>query len=296
MSAKADFTPLLPPSTRRPKASFFGRHGPYNLLRDQLTITSWMALGAMAQGVLFLIFGRLALIPAVGIVLFRTLDAYAQATGWKHNTYMDGVITQKMSAQFPDERGQYGSTAAKDQIVVFLIGSRCNHPLGALAPGFRKLGNYFVSMTRDLERNAEEFGFLGMTSWVNNNGRAAKNELLEVGYFKNYEGLHKFAHSKFHREGWSWYNRVAKEHPHFSIYHETYVVPAGHWESIYANSHPSGIMSTVTKFKDPATGEDKWASPVVDASKGPLKTSKGRMDRSLGQEHDSYEKSPFIEV
>ena len=33
-------------------------------------------------------------------------------------------------------------------------------------------------------------------------------------------------------------------------------------------------------------GKEKWASPVVDASKGLLRTSAGRMSRSQAGEHE----------
>ena len=102
------------------------------------------------------------------------------------------------------------------------------------------------------------------------------------------EGLHAFAHSPYHRNGWEWYTKSAKQIPHISIYHETYNVPKGHWESIYLNSHPSGINSTAHKYFDQEHGMEMWASPVVDASKGVLKTSAGRMARSEGKEHEKY--------
>lgn len=33
-----------------------------------------------------------------------------------------------------------------------------NSPLGILTPGFQKIGQYFDSMGRDLEKNREEYG------------------------------------------------------------------------------------------------------------------------------------------
>lgn len=219
--------------------------------------------------------------------------AYAMSVGWLHNTYQDDIIHKKFSAQFPDEEGKYGNKPADTDVVVFLIGTRCNHPLGLLAPGFKELGGYFPSMTKDLEQHADEFGFLGMTAWLNSSDRTTQSEIMSVGYFKTTEGLHAFAHSKYHREGWDWWNRNIKNHPHLSIFHETYHVPKGHWENIYVNSHTSGVTSTTFKYTDEMTGMDKWASPVVDASKGVLKTSGGRMARSHGDEHDKYGEDPY---
>jgi hypothetical protein len=206
---------------------------------------------------------------------------------------MDGVLLQKTSAQLPDSQGKYGAKAANSDVVVFLIGTRCNHPLGILAPGMREMGAFFPQMVKDLEEHAEEFGFLGMTSWISASQRKTSNELLEVGYFQNIEGLHKFAHSEYHRKAWAWWNRTYKQHPHLSIYHETFHVPKGHWETIYVNSHLSHLGSSSVKVTNEETGEVEWANPLVDASKGVLKTSAGRMARSHAEEHDKYEEAPY---
>lgn len=87
------------------------------------------------------------------------------------------------------------------------------------------------------------------------------------------------------QRSWSWWNRNTKTHPHLSIYHEVYHAPAGHWENIYVNSHASHFASTTHKYKDETTGEDMWASPVVDAGRGVLRTSLSRMARGDGEEH-----------
>ncbi|KAK4543563.1 hypothetical protein LTR36_005458 [Oleoguttula mirabilis] len=294
-AAGKDFVGLVPPKAQRPPSAFFGPAGRKNILRDQFSITTWLALGAAAQAGLFLLAGRLALAPAVAILLYRTFTAYAMSVGWLRNTYMDGVLPNKFTAQFPDAAGRYGATPAASDVVVFLIGARCNHPLGLLAPGFQQLGGYFMQMVQDVEAHsdAEAFGFLGMTSWLNSNGRETGSELMEVGYFRSVEGLHKFAHSEYHRAGWDWWNKHVAQYPHLSIFHETYHVPKGHWENIYVNSHLGGINSTTHRYVDEQTGEEMWASPVVDASRGLLRTSAGRMSRSKADEHDQYGDNPY---
>jgi len=242
-----------------------------------------------------MVVGRMALLPAVALLLYRILVTYAMAVGWLRNTYRDGVIPsqKKFSAQFPDASGQFGADPASSDVVVLLIGARYNHPLGLLAPGARELGEFFGSMVKDLDAHSEEFGFLGMTSWISHSGRETKNELLDVGYFRTVEGLHRFAHSEYHRKAWDWWNKTVKEHSHLSIYHEVYHAPKGHWESIYVNSHESGFASTTHRYVDKKTGKEMWASPVVDASRGLLATSAGRMGRSKADEHDGYGDSPY---
>lgn len=243
-----------------------------------------------------MIFGRLALLPTVVLIGYRLADVWLMTIGAKKNPYMEGVIPHKFSAQIPRADGTFSDKPADSQVVVFMLGTRNNHPMGLFAPGFKEFGVFFKQMAEDLDEHSEEFGYLGMTSWLAPEQRATQNEMLNVCYFRDYEGLHKFAHSKYHREAWRWYNKTIKDMPHMSIWHETYVVPKGNWESIYANSHAGHLASTKYKVTNKETGEVQWASPVVDASRGLLKTSKGRMSSGDGNEHDNYEASAFVKA
>ncbi|KAK4926527.1 hypothetical protein LTR49_006461 [Elasticomyces elasticus] len=288
MVATKEFFSLQPPSEQKPTSAFNAGKSPmHNMFRDQLTITTWLCLGAITQGLLFAAIGRLAFAPAALVVVYKVLLTYMQVLGLVQNPQMDGVLMKKFAAQFPDEAGNYGSKPANNEICVFLIGARCNHPLGMFGPYFKEMGDFFQSMAKNLDAHADEFGFLGMTNWTNAADRPTANESLQVAYFKNVDGLHAFAHSEYHRAGWDWWNKGYTKFPHLSIYHEIYQVPKGAWENIYINSHASGITSTTSSYVDRDTGKTMWASPVVDASKGLLKTSAGRMSRS---QEDSHEK------
>ena len=128
---------------------------------------------------------------------------------------------------------------------------------------------------------------LGQTSWLNANARSTGNETLVVYYFRNIEGLHKFAHSEHHTKAWRWWNKHTKQYPHLSIYHETFLVPKTNWETIYVNSHVSHLASASVRTEDQETGEVKWMSPVVNAKKGILASASGRMARSHGNDNDS---------
>lgn len=241
------FVGLLPPSATRPKSAFLaGRAGIHNvrssspvvattsssdstcipqIVRDQFSIQTWLAAGALAQGCLILLVGRLALLPAAAYIFYSIADAYLTAIGLKANPLMSDVLMTKFTAQIPDARGDFSGEPAGSDVVVFLIGTRNNHPLGVLAPGYREMGEYMMNMAKELDARADEFGFLGMTSWIANGQRETRNEFLEVCYFRSVEGLLKFAHSELHRKGWSWYSSQVKKLPHLSIYHETYHVP-----------------------------------------------------------------------
>ncbi|KAM3424173.1 hypothetical protein BST61_g11284 [Cercospora zeina] len=291
--AGEDFIPLLPTKDKRPKSQFYGPAGFQSLLRDQFAIETWLAFGAAAQAGLYTLLGAYAFLPAISYLLLAALDTALVTTSLKSNPYMKDIIPKKFSAQIPDVHENYGSQPANQDVVVFLIGTRSNHPLGILAPGMPTSAQHFQNLTAKLEEHAEEFGFLGMTSWLNSNQRSTKSEILQVCYFRNIEGLHAFAHSKHHREAWNWWNKTTKQYPHLSIFHETYHVPKGHYESIYINSHASGLPSVTSKVENKETGKSRWASPVVDASKGVLRTSAGRMARSHGNEHDQYGEDPY---
>ncbi|KAF2860967.1 hypothetical protein K470DRAFT_270202 [Piedraia hortae CBS 480.64] len=291
MSSKGQpFISLIPPrrQEKKPPSAFFGQAALHNVLRDQFSLATWLCMGAVLQGILYMTIGRLSLLPACSLLLFKTLTTAGTSLCLLRNPYMDRVILNKISTQIPDDHGQQGTKPANAELVVFLIGIQVNHPLGILAPGVKATGDYFESMTRDLDDKADEYGFMGMTSWLNGSDRESKNMLLNVCYFRSVEGLHEFAHDALHRKGWDFWNKIYKTHPHITLYHEMYHVPRGNYESIFINSRPSLSGTNFTSYTDPKTGEKMWASPVVDASKGLLRTSAGRMSRSDATENDKY--------
>jgi hypothetical protein len=153
--------------------------------------------------------------------------------------------------------------------------------MGILGPNFKELGEFFDKMQKDVETNAEKYGFLGASSWIGNGERATGNDLLTVMYFKTAEGVHAFAHDPCHRDGWLWWNKIVATSPYISIWHELYVAPKGHYESIYVNTEPILFGATVSPV---GTKEGKkWISSVVDASRGVLKSSRSRMTLTDGE-------------
>jgi hypothetical protein len=250
-------------------------------MRDQLSITTWLAIGALLQSLAFLLIGRIALLPATAYILYTLANTSATAAGLKHNPLMDGVVMNKFSSSFPDSRGTYGTEPASTDLAVLHIGFRNNHPLGIFAPGVKQIGDFFQQMIVDLEAHDDEFGLMGATNWLNSSARTTQNESLVVAYFKTVEGVHDFAHSEYHMKAWKWWNEHYKEFGHMSIYHELYHVPKGNWETIHVNSHVGGLPSSRVK-----TDDGLWVSPVVDARRGLLKTSAGRMARSDSGDHE----------
>ncbi|QDS72365.1 hypothetical protein FKW77_008229 [Venturia effusa] len=290
-----NFRSLTAPSGTQPTSTYLQskQHKNYLaiVLKDQMTLSSWLAIGACFNSLLLLAIGRIALLLPFLLVTFRIGDAVLQTYGFKKNPLMDGGILSKYSAQFPNQDGTFGPKPASEQIVVFLIGARSNHPMGALAPGFKRLGDFFDSMIRDVEAHAEEYTYLGSSDWIANAERSTGNEIMTVIYFKTSEGLHNYAHGELHRQGWNWWNKNLARFNHLSIWHEVYVAPKGHWENIYINTRP--LLMGATAFPVKTEAGTKWVSPVVDASRGVLKSSRGRMTLGDGTDYEMYAPDPY---
>lgn len=289
------FTGLFVPASRKPPFQSSTNEpgiGPLNsvalaVIRDQLSVSSWLALGGVFEGLLYLAIGRTALALPVAVIFWRIMDAFLQANGYRHNPHMDGIIRNKFSAQLPDETGDFGDKPANGDVCVLQLGFGCNHPYGMLAPGFKEINDHFEKMMVDLEDNSEKWGIMGSSAWQSLGERNTSNEIMITFYFKSIQHIHDFAHGPVHRNGWNWWNKTVKEHPYLSIWHEVFRAPSGNWESIYVNSRPQGFSATRFKTID-KEGEAKWQRPIVDARKGLLRSSAGRMSRSGGDEHEKY--------
>lgn len=129
--------------------------------------------------------------------------------------------------------------------------------------------------------------------------RSSSNSTMTVLYFRSADRVHDYAQGPLHREAWNWWNKeIVKKYNHLSIYHELFHVPAGHWESIYVNNPAIGLARTRHAVRSPELEEKevRWMSPVVDASRGVLKTSAGRMTKTMGTEHDGWVTDPYAEM
>jgi heme-degrading monooxygenase HmoA len=147
-----------------------------------------------------------------------------------------------------------------------------------LAPGFKDTSDHFMAMLKSLDnpKGREEYGFLGISSYLGSQGETS-NEVMTISYWRNTEGLHAFAESPVHREGWDWWNRTVKQHPHMVIFHEIYKAERKNHENIYFNSQPILIGGTSFQVKSDEKEEQHWVNPLVDANRGVLATSKGRL-------------------
>ncbi|KAJ9479291.1 hypothetical protein PHBOTO_002773 [Pseudozyma hubeiensis] len=246
------------------------------VLKDQLTISSWLLLGASAQCSLVGLFGaRLWTLGLPVLVLgSRLIKTILQTTGVIRNPFLDGVIHGRTTCHFPDQDGEYKGPASNKSMAVLLISVRSNHPMGVAAPGMKELGETFSACVKWLEEDSHERGFLGMTSWINCSDRTANNELLNIGYFRSVEDIHALAHEAIHRAGWKWWNESKANLDHLTLTHEIFAVDEGSWENVFVNSAPTHLGTTVVK------GEDgRWRSPLIYTSPA-HRSSANRMRRT----------------
>ncbi|EON61528.1 hypothetical protein W97_00743 [Coniosporium apollinis CBS 100218] len=259
----------------------------HNLVRDQFHISTWLLIGASIQCLLLLLPVPDFYIRSLALLILgiKVADTALMALGLKRNTYMDGTMG-RVTARYPFQQASDNalSDASTGNVAVLLLGFRSNHPLGILAPGAGTITNYFTSMLDDLEANAPSNGYLGSSSYLDAGHRTTSSAVMTNFYFRSAQDVHAFAHGPAHRAGWDWWNKFIKNHKYLAIMHEVYEAPAGAWENIYVGFEPMGFGATTHKVQD-SEGKDRWTSPVVDANRGRLRTHRGRMGLSEGDDH-----------
>ena len=129
------------------------------------------------------------------------------------------VIPQRVSAQIDGD------------FVVFLIGMRINKPWRP-----DKWLPVLLGMGRMLKELAgkPDSGFLGATS----------AGLVIVQYWRSFEQLEAYARSRedAHWPAWTAFNRrMRSSRGDVGIWHETYLVGAGRYESVYSGMPPTGL-------------------------------------------------------
>jgi hypothetical protein len=140
--------------------------------------------------------------------------------------------------------GRYTADMPGD-FVVFLIGMRVNKVMA-----FRKwvpIASAMGPMLSTLYRHPEK-GFLGghtFLSW---------RTILSVQYWRSTEDLERFARNPGdpHLPAWRKFNQAVGADGSVGIFHETYRVRAGEYESVYGNMPRMGLAAVGTHT--PATG------------------------------------------
>ncbi|MEK3886359.1 DUF4188 domain-containing protein [Bacillus sp. FSL K6-3431] len=128
--------------------------------------------------------------------------------------------------------GRY-TTENNDKIVVFLIGMRVNKRLAIhkWLPVFTAM----PGMIKELYTNKEALGFLSMESYF------GLRTTVMIQYWRSTEDLLAYAKGKKHLTAWKNFNHKIGNNDAVGIYHETYELNSGHYESLYGNMPLYGL-------------------------------------------------------
>ncbi|MDZ5783362.1 DUF4188 domain-containing protein [Marinococcus luteus] len=153
--------------------------------------------------------------------------------------------------------GRYTTTGSQE-VTVFIIGMRINRwravhkwlpVLLAMPP-----------MIKELSIN-KELGCMGLQSYIQ------FPATMMIQYWNSEEQLLAYAKEPKHLKAWRTFNKRTKGNDAVGIYHETYIVPKGAYESIYVNMPSFGL------------GKAIGTEPVTKANG----TAKERLNRKAGK-------------
>jgi hypothetical protein len=120
-------------------------------------------------------------------------------------------------------------------VTLFIIGMRINR---LLRPDkWLPVARAMPVMLKELAHRPEQ-GLLGWELL-----RSGLRTIVTIQYWRDFDGLHAYAHDSdgAHLPAWRAFNRAAKGNDAVGIFHETYMVPAGAHETIYAAMPPFGL-------------------------------------------------------
>lgn len=154
-------------------------------------------------------------------------------------------------------RGRWTAEIEGD-FVVFLIGMRVNRwrAVRQWLPVFTAM----PAMLRELSAD-EDSGLLGYQLLF-----GGPRSPMVVQYWRSVEDLQRYAHDpdRAHRPAWLRFFQRSWKDGAVGIWHETYVVPAGSYETVYGNMPPVGLgasgLAPVGQRTD--TAEQRLARPA----------------------------------
>jgi hypothetical protein len=97
------------------------------IIRDNFTITTWLALGAFLQCLAAFIAPPVyAAVPSVFLLSYRFLRTILMHYGIVQNSQMNGVHIGKFTAQIPSRYGAASGQASDKDVTVIILASRSN--------------------------------------------------------------------------------------------------------------------------------------------------------------------------
>jgi hypothetical protein len=134
------------------------------------------------------------------------------------------------------QRGRY-TAQIEGPFVVFLIGLRINklHAVWKWAPTLTEM----APMLKELFTHPEQ-GLLGARTYI------GWREIMVVQYWRSFDDLERFARraDEPHFPAWKRFNaRIGYTDGPVGIWHETFLVPAGMYETVYGNMPVFGLAA-----------------------------------------------------
>jgi hypothetical protein len=159
---------------------------------------------------------------------------------------MAAVISKRMTATLQGE------------FVVFLIGMRINR--WWLPHQWLRVALAMPRMLRELSKQPE-LGFLGAEQWT---GRTT----IMLSYWRSIDHLMSYAKNRTgaHLPAWRAFNKLVGTNGDVGIWHETYRVRPGDYESVYVNMMPFGlgkVAEAVDASGSRATAEGRLAATSI---------------------------------
>ncbi|AXU19324.1 DUF4188 domain-containing protein [Novosphingobium sp. THN1] len=143
-------------------------------------------------------------------------------------------------------------------LVVFVIGMRINHfhKVGKWLPVARAMG----PMIRELAGNPQS-GYLGVETMLR-----GPRTVVMMQYWRDFDSLEAYARDRDqkHWPAWTAFNKAVGSNGTVGIFHETYAVAAGAYETIYGNMPPFGLGKVAGLI--PATGKRNEARSRMKAA------------------------------
>ena len=143
--------------------------------------------------------------------------------------------------------------------VLFLIGMRFNRPWR-----FRSWLPVFLAMPKmmkELETNPD-LGYLGGKGWFG-------KTILFAQYWESFEKLESYAKNRDHAHlpAWAEFNRRIKSSSDVGIWHETYLIRPGGFETMYVNMPTFGLgaaFQAVPAHGDRTSARGRLAKPTTE--------------------------------
>ena len=125
------------------------------------------------------------------------------------------------------------TASLEGDFVVFLIGMRVNQPWKIHK--WWPVASAMPRMISELQRQPE-LGFLHAEMWFSRN-------VMQVQYWRSLDQLLAYAKSKqsTHLPAWKAFNQSIGTDGSVGIWHETYSIADGNYESVYVNMPPFGL-------------------------------------------------------